>query len=337
MVTQLVLSFVWLLVLDFIHLLKLVCETFKVFVIKTTKSYVFGDWESITISSFFSGKTVLITGASSGLGEAMALELARLSAGGGKDINLIISSRSVQKLQIVAAQCRALSSNIHVITIPLDLTDLSEEAGGGLDTYMTVLNAKMKERSLNGVDCLIGNAGISSRGEALETPEKVLHSVMKVNFFGPVALTKAIAKDMCKRRTGGSIAVVSSVQGKLGLPHRTSYASSKHALQGYFDSLRGELSLSGISVTVVSPGYINTNLSINAVTETGEKYGVTDATTKNGMSPESAARKSLLAIAQEDPDYILADAKTIAAVQGKVQFPRLLALIMNQRAKKAIS
>mmetsp|Transcript_11557 Transcript_11557/g.18867 ORF Transcript_11557/g.18867 Transcript_11557/m.18867 type:complete len:338 (-) Transcript_11557:21-1034(-) len=337
MATQPFLSFVSLLVLDCMHLLKMVCEAIGLFVFRTSQRCVFGDWESATISRFFRGKTVLITGASSGLGEAMTLELARLSATGDIDINIIISSRSVEKLEVVAEKCNALSSKTRVTVIPLDLANLSEEAGGGLDKYMTTLHSKLKELSLNGIDCLIGNAGMSSRGKALDTTEEVLQGIMKVNFFGPVALTKAIAKDMCKRSAGGSIAVVSSVQGKLGLPYRTSYASSKHALQGYFDSLRGELSLSGIGVTVISPGYINTNLSINAITENGEKYGVTDATTKSGMSPKCAARMSLLAIAQETPDYVLADAKTVAAIQGKVQFPKLLAKFMNKRAKNAIS
>jgi dehydrogenase/reductase SDR family protein 7B len=159
---------------------------------------------------------------------------------------------------------------------------------------------------------------------------------MSVNFFGPVALTKAIAKDMFARNTGGAIAVVSSVQGKLGLPLRTSYASSKHALQGYFDSLRGELMVHDISVSVISPGYINTHLSENAVTATGEKYGVTDETTKNGMTPSLAAHMSLLAIANKVPDLVMADGKTMAAILGKTQFPQLLAIFMNSRAKNSM-
>ena len=248
---------------------------------------------------------------------------------------MVLSSRSVDKLEEVAHQCKCLSPKSTLIVIPLDMAELTDESGGRLEKYMTELEKKLKEHSLQGIDCLIGNAGVSSRGTALDTSDEVLRSLMNVNFFGPVALTKAIAKDMCKRSAGGSISVVSSVQGKLGLPLRSSYSSSKHALQGYFDSIRGELSLKGIGVNVISPGYINTNLSINAVTATGEKYGVSDMTTQNGMSSESAARLTLVAIANENPDFIMADAKTVAAIQGRIQFPNLLAKFMNQRAKNS--
>ena len=249
-------------------------------------------------------------------------------------IHLFLSSRSVENLEAVATKCRALSPESVVAVIPLDLSDLTEEEGGSLDRYMTALHKHLKGHSLGGIDCLIGNAGVSSRGSALDTSEAVLRSVMNVNFFGPVALTKAIARDMCARNTGGAIAVVSSVQGKLGLPLRTSYACSKHALQGYFDSVRGELSLSGVNVSVISPGYISTNLSLNAVTAAGEQYGVTDETTRNGMTPATAAHMTLLAIANEVPDLILADDKTVAAIQGKTQFPDLMAKFMNKRAKQ---
>lgn len=131
--------------------------------------------------------------------------------------------------------------------------------------------------------------------------------------------------------------MISSVQGKLGLPLRTSYASSKHAIQGYFDGIRGELADQGISVSVVSPGYIQTELSVNAVTASGGKHGVMDETTSNGMSATYAAHEVLLAIATQTSDYILADGKTIAAIQGKAQFPELMATYMISRAKKSIS
>ena len=102
---------------------------------------------------------------------------------------------------------------------------------------------------------------------------------------------------------------------------------------GYFDCLRGELKHSGVSVTVISPGYINTSLSLNAVTSTGKAYGVTDPTTAAGMSPKWAATQALLAISAEETDYILADAKTIAAVQARAQFPYLLSLLTAAKEK----
>ena len=251
-------------------------------------------------------------------------------------MNIFLASRSVDKLDLVAKECRLLSPKSIVEVIFIDMATLTEESGGTLDTFMAAMNMKLKRNSLSGIDCLIANAGVSSRGAALETPEHVLRNVMNVNFFGPVALTRAITQDLKKRGCGGHIAVVSSVQGKLGLPFRSSYASSKHAVQGYFDSLRGELHAYGIDVTIISPGYISTNLSRNAVTTTGEKYGKMDDTTKNGMNAKYAARQCLLAIVNNIPDFVLADGKSLIAINGKVQFPGLLAGLMSDRAKKNI-
>ena len=173
---------------------------------------------------------------------------------------------------------------------------------------------------------------------------------MNVNFFGPVALTKAVLHEFMTSSRGslsasgkpvGAIGVISSVQGRLGISERTSYAASKHALQGYFDCLRCELSsVSGnsgdddMSVTVISPGYIATSLSLNAITSTGKAYGKTDETTANGYSPSYAARQSLLAIARREVDYILADAKVQVAIQARGQLPELLAKKLANRSKK---
>lgn len=106
----------------------------------------------------------------------------------------------------MALQCKELSPNSHVVVIPIDMSTLTEAAGGSLEKYMTTLHDKLKENNLGGIDCLIGNAGVSSRGTALDTPQEVLQRIMNVNFFSPVALTKAIAKDMCARSTGGQFA-----------------------------------------------------------------------------------------------------------------------------------
>jgi dehydrogenase/reductase SDR family protein 7B len=136
---------------------------------------------------------------------------------------------------------------------------------------------------------------------------------------------------MIKRGLPSSIAVISSVQGKIGTPLRTSYAASKHAVQGYFDSLRAELSPYRIKVTVVSPGYVSTNLSLNAVNADGSNYGKMDATTAGGMSPLIVAKETLLAIARGDADVILADCKTCAAVSAKSSMPDLLAKVLRSK------
>jgi dehydrogenase/reductase SDR family member 7B len=130
-----------------------------------------------------------------------------------------------------------------------------------------------------------------------------------------------------------SIGVISSVQGKLGIPFRTSYAASKHALQGYFDGLRAELAGSDICVTTVSPGYVKTALSMNALNADGSKYNKMDDTTAGGMDPEDVARMVLLSMARKEADVILADSKTCIAVQLKALFPEFVAWIMRKRAK----
>lgn len=280
---------------------------------------------------YYGGKTVLITGASSGLGEQFALDLMRLSKEADDPINVILSARSQSTLKTVAGNCQKLCPSSKVMVVPLDLSTLSEQKN--IDEYMGALNKKLKENSVEGVDCIINNAGVSSRSTALETEQSTLDVVMQINFFGPVALTRALLPDMIARGTGGAVAVIGSVQGRLGTPFRTSYAASKHAIQGYCDCLRGEISKEGISVSVISPGYISTALSLNAVTGDGTKYGVMDDTTKNGMSPAYAARESLTAIAEGVTDFILAPGKVAAAIQAKGQFPQLLAKVLGKSKK----
>lgn len=313
------------LVLDIIHILRIVF-------VDTTKYFLglIKNREAI-MATYYSGKTVLITGASSGLGKEFALQLMKLSLKAKCPIHLVLSARSQSTLAHVAKLCNEISVNSKVIIIPVDLAKFNDP--NEVTAYTQALNKKLKENALPGVDCLINNAGVSSRGSAVETDQTSLDIVMQINFFGPVAMTKAILPDMVARGTGGAVAVVSSVQGRLGIPLRTSYAASKHAVQGYYDSLRGEIAKARITTTLISPGYIRTALSLNAVTGNGTKYGVTDETTASGMDPGYAAQESLYAIAQGTTDFILAEAKVLAAIQAKAQFPQLLAKLTSKRMK----
>lgn len=120
----------------------------------------------------------------------------------------------------------------------------------------------------------------------------------------------------------------------LGIPYRTSYAASKHALQGYFDGLRAELSVQNITVTTVSPGYVNTSLSMNALNADGTKYNKTDATTASGMDPKELGQKILLSVMKGEADVLVADAKTCMGVLLKVLMPELFASMMKQRIEK---
>ena len=285
-----------------------------------------------TLSGFYGGKTVLITGASSGLGRELALNVAALSTAEAP-VKLVLSARNVDSLESVRKACKEMYPSAKVMPVPVDLLEIGTSVEKA-NAYQIEVYRALREQGLeDSIDILINNAGVSSRGTALETTLQSLSDVMNVNFYGTVAVTKAFLPNMMRGAELGkrAIGVVSSVQGRLGIPLRTSYSASKHAVQGYFDSLRGELSKMGISVSVISPGYINTALSDNAVTSNGTRYGKTDASTASGMDPAVAAKETLLAIAKKQTDFILAEAKVSAAIQARSQFPQFIHKMTGKR------
>lgn len=264
------------------------------------------------------GKVVLITGASSGLGEALAHALYKCG------VRLILASRNTEKLENIKETLLKTYKppELHVPTvIKLDLEDLNS------------IPAVVEEivASHGHIDILINNAGISYRGIAAETDISVDIKLMVVNYFGQVALTKAILPLMIKRKMGHIVAV-SSVQGKLAIPYRSCYTASKHALQGFFDSLRAEVAESKVKVTVISPGYIATNLSLNSVTGNGSVYGEMDETTKGGMSPEYVADSIVGCLVNGCEELLLAPVLHHLAVILRTLSPSLITRIMRRRA-----
>ncbi|KAF3846602.1 hypothetical protein F7725_003680 [Dissostichus mawsoni] len=174
------------------------------------------------------------------------------------------------------------------------------------------------------VDVLINNAGISYRGNILDTNLSVQRDVMETNYFGPIALTQALLPSMVQRRSG-HIVVISSVQGKMAIPYRSAYAASKHATQAYFDCLRAEIERYGIPVTVISPGYIRTSLSLNAVTGDGSNVG---------RDPLDVARAVLRAVRQRSKDVVLAGPLPSLALYLRTLWPALFFKLMSSRARK---
>ena len=227
--------------------------------------------------SRFTNQTVWITGASSGIGEAIALAFAREGA------RLVLSSRRPQELERVRAACERADQ--HVI-IPLDL----EQAG----TFPSVVCEVLAKTG--GVDVLVNNGGLSQRSLAADTPLAVERRLMEVDYFGPVALSKALLPHFRARRSG-RIVVISSVMGYVGTPMRSSYAAAKHALHGYFDSLRAEVHRDGIGVLIVCPGYVRTRVSENALTSSGERQGQSDRPGRRAISAERCARAVLRGLA----------------------------------------
>ncbi|KAM5152220.1 dehydrogenase/reductase SDR family member 7B isoform 2-T2 [Mantella aurantiaca] len=183
------------------------------------------------------------------------------------------------------------------------------------------------------VDILINNAGISYRGTIRDTKISVDRMIMDTNYFGPIALTKALLPSMIKNKRGHIVAI-SSIQGKISIPFRSAYSASKHATQAFFDCLRAEMAPHEIEVTVISPGYIQTNLSLNAVTEDGSKYGVMDKTTAEGRTPEEVARIVLRAVGERSKEVLVAGLVPTLAVYLRPLAPKIFFSLMAARAKK---
>lgn len=220
-------------------------------------------------------KLVWVTGASSGIGEALVQELA------AKGAHLILSSRRQETLEQL---CNSLPDRENHHVLPLDLANPQ--------TLATALEAH--KDLLSKVDALFNNAGISQRALTWEASSASERRVMEINFFGTVAITKAVLPAMVTRGTG-SIIVMSSATGKFGFKLRSSYAASKHALHGYFESLRAELKGKDISITLVCPGRINTPISLNALTADGSAQNEMDPGLAVGIPAEVCARKTIRA------------------------------------------
>jgi len=248
-------------------------------------------------------KVVWITGASSGIGEELAYAFAKEGA------FLILSARSREKLEQVKTKCLLNTSKCWVQPTNLSGTDHLEE----------VVNAVFEQAGR--VDLLINNAGRSQRSLAKETPLEIDRSIMELNFFSVVALTKLVLPQMLKNRSG-HLVVISSITGKLGFPMRTAYTASKHAVQGYFESLRAELVNDNIKVTIVSPGRIKTNISRNALTKDGQPYNKMDDGQANGMDAGVCAAKIVKAI-KSDRRELLVGKKELIMVYIRRFIPAL--------------
>lgn len=234
----------------------------------------------------FKGKTIWVTGATSGIGKAMAIELSE-EAG-----HLILSGRNEEALNDVKATCEA--KNCMVTTVPFDLgNEESVEAA-----YQTV-----KAKNLR-IDALYNLGGISQRSLVSETPMFVDRKLFEVNYFGTIALTKLVLPDMIKNG-GGQLAATSSLVGKFGFPYRSSYSASKHALHGFFESLLAENKANNIKVSMIIPGFINTNISVNAVNKEGKAHGKLDDNQAKGMPADVCARKICKGLKKEKKEILV--------------------------------
>jgi dehydrogenase/reductase SDR family protein 7B len=229
--------------------------------------------------SHYNQKVVWVTGASSGIGESLVKELIKQNA------FIIASARRASELTRIKNECGVGDDRFFVL--PLDLSRQS--------TFDDVTSKAISWKGY--IDILINNGGISQRAKVVDTTLDVERSIFEVNYFGTVELTRKILPFMMERRQG-HVSVVSSVLGKLSVPGRSSYCSSKHALHGYFDALRAEVHAFGIGVSIVCPGYIKTNVSKNALTADGSHHRAMDSTQEKGMDSDKFSRKMLKKIAR---------------------------------------
>lgn len=266
---------------------------------------------------YFSNKVIWITGASSGIGEALTYEFAKK-----RGVRLIISSRRKEELERVKGNCfPQAQANIRVLPL-----DLAQEETLKLSTEAAI-------QMFGQIDILINNGGISQRSLAKETLVSVDRQIMEVDYFGAVALSKYLLPHFLKRKVGHFVCVT-SVMGIIGTPYRSGYAAAKHALHGFFDSLRAELwkDSKHIYVTLVCPGWVKTQHTINALTGDGTKLNKMDRATGIGLPPAKVATQMIDAIEAKKEEVYIGGNKEVFGVYLKRFFPRLFSKAVRKVA-----
>jgi short-subunit dehydrogenase len=263
--------------------------------------------------SSLKGQVIWITGASSGIGEALVYNLAHVGA------KLILSARRKEEMERVKGNCPEYAQ-ADIRILPLDLSDSST----------LPLMAEAATQFFGHVDILINNGGISQRSMAKNTVLDVDRRLMEVDYFGQVALTKGLIPHFIKRKKGHFV-VISSVMGMIGAPNRSGYAAAKHALHGFFDSVRAELwkESKDIHVTIVCPGWISTNLAMHALTATGAELNDEDKRNSQGMTPESLATRIVSAIKSKKEEVYFGGMKEMLSIYLKRFVPGIFSKIVR--------
>jgi len=235
------------------------------------------------LKNYFYGKTIWVTGASSGIGEALVYALS------AKGANLIISARRTSELERVKQAC-AHPQSVDILAI-----DLSSE-----ESVKSAIATCLKEHAR--IDMLFNNGGISQRAEAIDTDISVVRRMMEVDFFSNIALSQAVARHM-KTNGGGHLIITSSLMGKWGFYLRSAYAAAKHALHGYYDSMRMEVEPYNIRITLLTPGFIASDISKHALNDRGESTGEMDNNQAGGMSTAQCAEAILKGVAAGKTEF----------------------------------
>ena len=260
----------------------------------------------------WNNQIVWVTGASSGIGKACAESWARRGA------TVVLSARKAETLDAVAAPLRDNGADVHVVTLDLSNSDSLQAV------------AQHVEEKIGPVDVMVHCGGISQRSKAIETALDVDRRVMEIDYFGTLALTKALLPGMVKRGSGHFV-VVTSLMGLFSSPLRSGYCGAKHALHGFFESLRAEHHDDGLKVTMVCPGFIRTNISLNAVVGDGSQQGTMDAKTGAGMTAEQCAERMVKAVERNKAEVLIGRYEILAAYIKRLS-PALLRRIVRRAA-----
>lgn len=229
---------------------------------------------------------------------------------------LILSARRADELERVKSRC-AQPENVYIL--PLDVTDFAAATAA----------ARAAVAFTGQVDILVNNAGVSQRSLVKETLFDVDKRILEINYLGTVAITKALLPHFLQNGKGHYV-TVSSVTGKYGTPFRSAYAASKHALHGYFDSLRAELEPVGIKVTIICPGFIKTPITFAALTGDGSPLNMADVGNANGLEPDYFAEKMLRAVAAGKREKVIGGAKERFGIFMKRFFPGIFATMIKK-------
>jgi short-subunit dehydrogenase len=260
--------------------------------------------------NYFYNKNIWITGASSGIGEQLAYDLSKLGA------RIILSSRRKSALEEVKNRCEGYPNKI--IIVPLDLSEHQSISP----------KAQQVLKEIGKIDILINNGGISQRAKAIDCDLDVDKQIMNVNFFGTVAMTKAILPSMIRHQLG-QIVTITSVSGKVGVPERSAYCASKFACHGFFDALRAEVAEHDIHVMTVCPAYVKTKIAQNALRKNSKTSTKLDPNIENGMSTEYVSKHILKGIRKRREEIYIGK-KEVLGIYLMRLFPKWFFLIAKR-------
>jgi short-subunit dehydrogenase len=240
----------------------------------------------------FEEKVIWITGASSGIGEALVYKFIELGA------IVIASSNQADELQRVKTSCGDRSDRVHIAYFDLANCEGIEDV------------VKAQVSALSRIDCLINLGGVSQRAYIEDTPLWLDRKIMEINYFGTIALTKAVLPYMIEQKEGHILAT-SSISGRFGFPLRSAYSASKQALHGFFETLHIENKKNCVRASVIIPGRVRTNISKNALTASGDAHGKMDPGQRRGITPEKAAEKIITGIKRNKREILVGSTELI--------------------------